>query len=152
LPNNARAGDFSKLPEGKAVFSVCPLPKHNLSSDEYMLMTIRSHDQYNTTIYGLDDRYRGIYNERRVILMNRDDMKINGLKDRDLIDLNSTYNDQVRWAKKFHVVGYDIPQGDIAGYFPELNSLVPIDQYADESRTPISKSVRVRINAHLSPT
>jgi len=134
------------MPDGRAVFSVCDLPEHALDSDEYMLMTIRSHDQYNTTIYGLDDRYRGIYNERRVILMNRSDMADRGFKDRDLVNLNSTYGGQVRHARQFHVVGYDMPKGDIAGYFPELNSLVPIDQYADESRTPISKSIKVRIS------
>ena len=80
--------------------------------------------------------------------MNRSDMKDRGLKDRDLIDLNSTYDNQIRRATQFHVVGYDIPKGDIAGYFPELNSLVPIDQFADESRTPISKSIKVRITSH----
>ena len=136
------------MPNGKAVFSICDVPDHDLDHDEYMLMTIRSHDQYNTTIYGLDDRYRGIYNERRVFFMNRSDMKDRGLKDRDLIDLNSTYDNQIRRATQFHAVGYDIPKGDIAGYFPELNSLVPIDQFADESRTPISKSIKVRITLH----
>jgi len=150
LPNNARTGDFSKLPRGKAIFSICAVPQHDLAEDEYMLMTIRSHDQYNTTIYGLDDRYRGIYNERRVILMNGSDMAERGFKDRDLVDLNSTYGGQVRHVRQFHVVGYDIPKGDIAGYFPELNSLVPIDQFADESRTPISKSVKVRVRAHTT--
>ena len=145
LPNNARTGDFSKLPNGKAIFSICKLPKHTLASDEFLLMTIRSHDQFNTTIYGLDDRYRGIYGERRVVLINSKDLEKLGLKHLDLIDLISMYDGVERMVKQFHVVQYDIPQGNLAAYFPETNPLIPIDQFADKSQTPISKSVRVRI-------
>jgi len=145
LPNNVRDLDFSKLPDGKAQFSVCPLPEHNLRRNEYLLMTIRSHDQFNTTIYGLDDRYRGIYNERRVLLMNKEDMKIHKLKKLDLVDMQSNYNNVTRSVSKFHIVPYDIPRGNLAAYFPETNPLIPIDQYADHSYTPISKSVKVRV-------
>ena len=145
LPNNVRELDFSALPEGKAQFSICPLPNHDLGKNEYLLMTIRSHDQFNTTIYGLDDRYRGIYNERRVLLMNREDMKLHKLNKLDLVDMHSNYNDKKRSVRKFHVVPYDIPRGNLAAYFPETNPLIPIDQYADQSQTPISKSVRVRV-------
>ncbi|MBT8221402.1 MAG: FdhF/YdeP family oxidoreductase [Bacteroidia bacterium] len=147
LPNNARDGDFSKLSKGRAHFSVCPVPDHQLHDDEFLLMTIRSHDQYNTTIYGMDDRYRGIIGERRVILINQKDMAENNLSAKQLIDLSSTYDGQVRWARSFHIVPYNIPKGNLAGYFPELNCLVPIDEFALESRTPISKSVKVRIFA-----
>ncbi|MFY0689925.1 MAG: FdhF/YdeP family oxidoreductase [Cyclobacteriaceae bacterium] len=144
LPNNAREGDFSKLPSGKAQFSICPIPDHHLSQDEFLLMTIRSHDQYNTTIYGMNDRYRGINNERRVVLMNQQDMDRLGLQKLDVVDLVSHYEKE-RKARKFLVIPYDIPQGNLAAYFPETNVLIPIDQYADKSQTPISKSVKVRI-------
>ncbi|MFY0627107.1 MAG: FdhF/YdeP family oxidoreductase [Reichenbachiella sp.] len=145
LPNHTRTRDFSKLPEGRAVFSVCGLPEHTLSNDEFLLMTIRSHDQYNTTIYGLDDRYRGIYNERRVIFMNFNQAKILGYKKFDVVDLISNYNGIERRAHNFLIIPYNIPQGNLAAYFPETNVLIPNDQYADKSFTPISKSVKVTI-------
>jgi molybdopterin-dependent oxidoreductase alpha subunit len=145
LPNNARVGDFSKLPNGRAQFSVCDLPKHDLAKDEFLLTTIRSHDQFNTTIYGLDDRYRGVYNERRVVFINPKDMKKLGLEKLDLINMTSEYDGITRKANTFHAVPYDIPSGDIAAYFPEANSLVPINHFAEHSYTPISKSVKVRI-------
>ncbi|MDP5062590.1 MAG: molybdopterin-dependent oxidoreductase, partial [Maribacter sp.] len=145
LPNNVRELDFSMLPNGKAQFSVNKLPEHKLAKDEYMLMTIRSHDQFNTTIYGLDDRYRGVYNARRVIFMNIDDMKAVGLKKLDVVDMTSTYDDQIRTAHNFKVVPYNIPSGNLASYFPETNVLVPYNHFADRSKTPISKSVKVRL-------
>lgn len=145
LPNNARAGDFSVIPGGKAKFSVCPLPAHDLAQDEFMLMTIRSHDQFNTTIYGLDDRYRGIKNERRVLFMNTEDMDTHELSREQVVHLESYYDGQVRRAENFKVVPYKIPKQNLAAYFPETNMLVPINHYADGSRTPISKSVVVKI-------
>jgi molybdopterin-dependent oxidoreductase alpha subunit len=145
LPNNARSGDFSKLPNGKAQFTVCELPKHDLAKDELLLTTIRSHDQFNTTIYGLHDRYRGVFNERRVVFISADDMKKLGLKKLDLINLTSEYDGKIRRADKFHAVPYDIPSGNVAAYFPETNPLVPINHFAKLSHTPISKSVKVRI-------
>jgi anaerobic selenocysteine-containing dehydrogenase len=108
-------------------------------------MTIRSHDQFNTTIYGLDDRYRGVYNERRVLFMNPGDMKAHGLSDQAVVDLSSTYDGVSRTARKFKVVPYGIPRGNLAAYFPETNVLVPYDRYAKRSNTPISKSINVRI-------
>jgi len=148
LPNNVREADFSKLPGGRAIFSVCPLPEHHLNQDEFLLMTIRSHDQFNTTIYGLDDRYRGVYNECRVLFMNREDIKKYGFKKLQEVDICSEYAGQTRWVKKFLIVPYDIPQQNLAGYFPEMNPLVPIDQFADQSQTPISKSIKVRVSPH----
>lgn len=145
LPNNARDADFSKLPGGKAQFSVCKMPDHNLKSDEFLLMTIRSHDQFNTTIYGLDDRYRGVYNERRVVFVNPEDMKQFNLSKLEVVDLFSEYDGIKRWAYKFLVVPYDIPRGNLAGYFPEMNPLVPINHFADQSQTPISKSIVVKL-------
>ena len=146
LPNNVRELDFSKLPNGKAQLTINKVPQHDLKSDEYMLMTIRSHDQFNTTIYGLDDRYRGVYNERRVIFMNPEDMKIAGLKKLDVVDITSTYDGIKRTANNFKIIPYAIPKGDIAAYFPETNVVVPHNHFADRSRTPISKSIKVTLN------
>ena len=145
LPNNARDKDFSHLPNGKAQFMVNNLPNHNLNEDEFMLMTIRSHDQFNTTIYGLHDRYRGIYNERRVLFMNKKDMAAKGLAKRDVVNLHSHYDGVKRTAEKFLVIPYNIPEGNLGAYFPETNVLVPINHYADRSYTPISKSVKVTV-------
>jgi molybdopterin-dependent oxidoreductase alpha subunit len=145
LPNNVRERDFSKLPNGKAKITINKLPGHVLDKDELMLMTIRSHDQFNTTIYGMDDRYRGVYNERRVLFMNTADMAQHGLKKEDIVDLSSTYDGKVRTAKNFKIIPYKIPAGNVAAYFPETNPLVPFNMFADRSGTPISKSVRVRI-------
>ncbi|TDS19091.1 molybdopterin-dependent oxidoreductase alpha subunit [Maribacter caenipelagi] len=145
LPNNVRDLDFSMLPNGKAQFSINKLPEHKLAKDEYMLMTIRSHDQFNTTIYGLNDRYRGVYNARRVIFMNINDMKAIGLKKFDVVDITSTYDEQIRTAHNFKIVPYNIPSGNLGSYFPETNVLVPFNHFADRSKTPISKSVKVRL-------
>ncbi len=145
LPNNAREGDFSALPGGRAQFSVCALPFHNLKADEFLMMTMRSHDQFNTTIYGLHDRYRGVFNERRVVFMNPDDMAKHSLKNLDLIDVESNYDSILRRAEKFFVVPYDIPKQNLAAYFPEMNVLVPINHFAVQSNTPISKSVVVTV-------
>ncbi|NME67849.1 FdhF/YdeP family oxidoreductase [Flammeovirga aprica] len=145
LPNHARKGDFSKLPGGVAKFSINQLPDHDLKENEFLMMTIRSHDQYNTTIYGLDDRYRGIYNERRVVLIHQNDIEKLGLKANEVVDLISEYNGVERKAENFIIVPYDIPEGNLASYFPEANVLIPNDQFATLSNTPISKSVRVSI-------
>ncbi|MDT0541007.1 FdhF/YdeP family oxidoreductase [Croceitalea sp. P059] len=145
LPNNARVGDFSKLPNGKAQFSVNALAEHKLNENDFILMTIRSHDQFNTTIYDMNDRYRGIYGERRIVFMNPIDMEKRGLKTQQIIDLTSTYKCEKRKAEKFKVVPYAIPKGNLAAYFPETNILVPIDEFAKKSNTPISKSIIVQI-------
>ena len=144
LPNGAREGKFN-TPSGKAQFTVNAVPKWNLKEGEYIMMTIRSHDQYNTTIYGLDDRYRGIYNERRVVMMNAKDIKNAGLKSGDVVDLVGTYQGETRIAKQFIIVPYSIPSRCVATYFPEANVLVPINSYARKSKTPASKAVVVSI-------
>jgi molybdopterin-dependent oxidoreductase alpha subunit len=146
LPNTAREGNFR--PGGTALFTVNPLPEDGLKENELRMMTIRSHDQFNTTIYGMDDRYRGIFNERRVILMNRHDLLERGMKDGDVVDLFSTYDDRERTAPLFRCVEYDIPIGNCATYFPEANVLVPIHRVAKESNTPVSKLVHIRIERH----
>ena len=146
LPNNVRERDFSKLPGGKARITINKLPEHKLKADEFMLMTIRSHDQFNTTIYGMDDRYRGVYNERRLVFMNPDDIRENGLEKMEIVNLSSTYDGKTRTAYNFKVLPYKIPKGNLAAYFPETNALVPYNHFADRSRTPISKSIKVRVN------
>ncbi|MGY5351036.1 FdhF/YdeP family oxidoreductase [Wenyingzhuangia sp. IMCC45533] len=147
LPNHTRRGDFSELPNQSIPFSVCNLPVHDLEKDDFLLMSIRSHDQYNTTIYGMDDRYRGVYNERRVVFINPKDMESLNLKKLDKVDLVSNYEDVERLAKNFLVVPYNIPQGNLAAYYPETNVLIPNNQFADKSYTPISKSVKVKIKS-----
>jgi molybdopterin-dependent oxidoreductase alpha subunit len=144
LPNGAREGVFH-TPDKKAHFTVHPIPIHRLGKGQYIMMTIRSHDQYNTTIYGLDDRYRGIYNGRRIIFMNPDDMREANLKQGDIVDLISHFNSERRVAKHFIVVPFNIPKQCTATYFPETNVLVPIDSYADKSQTPTSKFVLITV-------
>ena len=144
LPNVARERKFKA--DGKAKFTVNKLSEHDLAEDEYLMMTVRSHDQYNTTIYGLDDRYRGIENGRRVLFMNQKDIEKDGLKKGDYVDLTSNYDGVIRVAKLFKVVPFDIPAGNLATYFPETNVLVPYNKFARKSETPISKSIVVKIS------
>ena len=115
------------------------------SSNKFMMMTIRSHDQYNTTIYGLDDRYRGISKGRRVILMNRNDISKCNLSKGELVDLSSEMNSGTVLSPEWFVVPYDIPEGNVATYFPESNCLIPLDSVAERSNTPTSKSVPIGI-------
>ncbi len=143
LPNSARDGNFNTL-SGKAMFTTCEIPKFDLADDEYLMMTIRSHDQFNTTIYGQDDRYRGILNGRRVVLMNKNDITKAGLKHRDTVALASYY-DKERIVENFKIVEYDIKERCIATYFPEANPVIPYTETARKSNTPVSKSIKVKI-------
>ncbi|MDB2462836.1 FdhF/YdeP family oxidoreductase [Algibacter sp.] len=145
LPNGARVRDF-KTKTGKANFTRNKLPEWKLKKDELIMMTIRSHDQFNTTIYGLNDRYRGVYNERRIVFMNREDMKLRSFDEHQVVNIKSEYKNVIREANNFKVVGYDIPKNCCATYFPETNVLVPLDSYAHTAKTPASKSVRVTIS------
>ena len=144
LPNPARARQFPTA-TGRARFTVSPTPRTTLADGELVMMTIRSHDQFNTTIYGLDDRYRGIQGGRRVVLVHRDDLAALGVQPGQLVDLESRFQGQVRQARRFVAVAYDIPRGCAATYFPEANALVPLDSLADKSRTPTSKSVVITL-------
>lgn len=146
LPNNARENDFSKTYTGKANFTINQVSDIVLEKNQYMMMTIRTHDQYNTTIYGLDDRYRGILNERRVVLMNPDDMAEAGLQKNDLVNLVSHFEGQERLAEQFLVIPYAIPRQCTATYFPETNVLVPLHSTARISNTPTSKAVIISIH------
>jgi molybdopterin-dependent oxidoreductase alpha subunit len=147
LPNCNREGKFNTA-SAKAHFQVATFTEPPVQPGELLMMTIRSHDQFNTTIYGLDDRYRGIYNERRVVLMNAHDLAERNLKDGDLVDLTNDHQGKVRKAPRFVVVQYPIPQGCAATYFPEANVLVPISSVADKSNTPASKSVVIKVEKH----
>ena len=146
LPNNARDNNYEPTTTGKANFSLNKPSEIELNNNQFLMMTIRTHDQYNTTIYGLNDRYRGILNERRVILMHKDDIKLLGLKKLDLVDLTSHFNKEKREAKGFLVIPYDIPKQCTATYFPEANVLVPIKSTATISNTPASKTVIITIS------
>jgi molybdopterin-dependent oxidoreductase alpha subunit len=144
LPNCNRDGRFD-TGSAKAHFNIAKFKGMPVNDDELMMMTIRSHDQFNTTIYGLDDRYRGIYNERRVVLMNQKDINKRQLKSGDVVDLCNYYDGRERVAHKFIVVPYPIPQGCAATYFPEANVLVPVTSVADKSNTPTSKQVIIKV-------
>ena len=146
LPNAARDDQYATS-TGAANFTVSPLDPIHLESGQFLLTTLRSHDQYNTTIYGLDDRYRGIFHGRRVVLINREDMQERGWKSGDLLDVTSHFpnegRDELRTALRFAAVPYDIPRRSAAMYFPEANVLVPIGSVALKSNTPTSKAVVV---------
>lgn len=147
LPNKPREGEFP-TPVGKALFTAHPLHEIKVEAGQLVMMTIRTHDQFNTTVYGLDDRYRGIKHERRVILMNIADIRGAGLSAGDIVDLKSHFQGEVRVARQFVVVEYEIPPGCCATYFPETNVLVPIGSTAEKSNTPTSKFVIVTVNLH----
>lgn len=146
LPNAARDDDY-RTRTGKANFVVSAIEPIPLDQGQFLLTTLRSHDQYNTTIYGLDDRYRGIFHGRRVVLMNPDDMNKHGWKAGELLDITSHFRndgkEELRMAPRFVVVPYEIPRRCVATYFPEANVLVPIGSVALRSNTPTSKAVVV---------
>jgi molybdopterin-dependent oxidoreductase alpha subunit len=145
LRNAARERVF-ETPTRRAAFTVQALPRHDLAPGQLLMMTIRSHDQYNTTVYGLDDRYRGIRGGRRVVLVSAADAGERSLRGGDVVDITSHFSDGKRTAKGFVVVPYEIPRGCCATYFPEANVLVPLGAVARKSNTPASKSVVVSLS------
>ncbi|MEU4007405.1 FdhF/YdeP family oxidoreductase [Streptomyces pseudogriseolus] len=146
LPHAPRDERRFPTATGKANFTAAPVEYPHLPEGRLLLQTLRSHDQYNTTIYGLDDRYRGIRNGRRVVLVNPDDARTLKLADGSYVDLVSEWKDGVeRRAPGFRVVHYPTARGCAAAYYPETNVLVPLDATADVSNTPASKSVVVRL-------
>jgi len=147
LPNGSRIGKFNTM-TGKANFNVADVTFQQLKEGELVMMTIRSHDQFNTTIYGLNDRYRGITNERRVIFMNKKDIADLGFKAGDIVDLYNEHNGVERIARKFIIIEFNIPEKCTATYFPETNVLVPIDSVAEKSNTPTSKYIVLKIRKH----
>ncbi|MCG8749663.1 FdhF/YdeP family oxidoreductase [Tenacibaculum finnmarkense] len=148
LPNNARENNYAPTLTGKANFSTNLPSDVVLEENQFMMMTIRTHDQYNTTIYGLNDRYRGVLNERRVIFMNPEDMRAQGLSKLDKVDLTSHFQGEKRSASGFLVVPYSIPKQCTATYFPEANVLVPLKSKARISHTPASKTVIITLLKH----
>ncbi|DAC30537.1 MAG TPA: FdhF/YdeP family oxidoreductase [Candidatus Poseidoniaceae archaeon] len=150
LPNPPKDAQEFDTNDGLASFSVNALPDVSLQSDEFVMMTIRSHDQYNTTIYGLDDRYRGIKGNRRIIMMNPDDMLELEIKTRDVVDVTSHFNGTAILSKQWTVIPYKIPKRNVAAYFPEANELVPLESTADTSNTPTSKWIICTISGHNS--
>jgi anaerobic selenocysteine-containing dehydrogenase len=128
------------------VFTVSPMAAVRVPEGRLVLQTIRSHDQFNTTIYGLDDRYRGIHNGRRVVFISEADLRELGFADGDVVNLVSEWDDGVqRRADGFRLVAYSTPKGCVAAYYPETNPLVPLDSVALDSHTPTSKWVVVRL-------
>jgi len=144
LPNGPREGIFT-TPSQKAHFTVHDIPPAKLLPGQLLMASIRSHDQYNTTIYGLKDRYRGLKNSRRVILMNASDIAAMGFKDGSPVDISSHFNGETRTAGHFTIVAYNIPKGCAATYYPETNVLVALDSVAKLSNTPTSKSIIISL-------
>jgi molybdopterin-dependent oxidoreductase alpha subunit len=144
LRNPAREREW-RVPGGRARLlphALDPMPR---DATLLQLMTVRSHDQYNTTVYGLDDRYRGVDGERRPLFIAAQDLRRLGLEAGERVDLVSVWRDGEREAHDFLLVEYAIPPGCVASYFPETNALVPLDHHAERARTPASKSIPVRL-------
>jgi molybdopterin-dependent oxidoreductase alpha subunit len=144
LPNAAKHRVF-KTSSGKAKLSVCPIPKHDLKPDEFLLTTIRGHDQFNSTIYGLNDRYRGVFDGRRVLFLNPLDMEARNLQAGQIVDIYSHFEGEVRKAPRFAIVPYAIARRSAAAYYPETNVLVPIRSVAAKSNQPAAKSIRITL-------
>ncbi len=151
LPHPPRDSRTFQTPSRRAVLSVTPFEVLQVPDGRLLLQTLRSHDQFNTTIYGLDDRYRGIKGGRRVVFVHPDDIAALGRSEGDVVDLVGEWTDprtgdySERVARDFRIVGYDQPRGCAAAYYPETNPLVPLDHTAEGSRTPASKSLVVRL-------
>src|SRR5580693_2495976 len=144
LPNAAKQRIF-KTSSGKAKLSVCPIPKHDLKPDEFLLTTMRSHDQYNSTIYGLNDRYRGVFGGRRVLFLNPLDMEARNLRAGQIVDIYSHFEGEVRKAPRFAIVPYAVARRSAAAYYPEANVLVPVRSVAAKSNCPAFKCIRITL-------
>lgn len=145
LANAPRDRREWRTPTGRANFIPAAIPRPVVPPGEFVMMTIRTHDQFNTTVYGLDDRYRGVFGGRRVVFMHESDMASAGLQQGQLVDLINRHGGVERVARAFMVAPYRIPRGCVATYFPEANVLVPIGSVAAKSNTPTSKFVLVSI-------
>jgi molybdopterin-dependent oxidoreductase alpha subunit len=144
LPNPAKQRVW-ETPSGKASFSLAAMDVFEVAPGRLVLQTIRSHDQFNTTIYGLNDRYRGISNARRIVFVNPEDLAERGIAPCAAVDLVSFWGDERRTAEAFMAIPYEMPRGSAAAYFPEANVLVPADSRADGSGTPTSKAIEIEI-------
>ncbi|MGW7538430.1 FdhF/YdeP family oxidoreductase [Amycolatopsis sp. NPDC054798] len=149
LPHAPRdSREFTGTATGKGTFTVSELEYPEVPEGRLLLQTLRSHDQYNTTIYGLSDRYRGIEDGRRVVFVHPDDLAALGVADGEIVDLVSEWRDGERRAPSFRAVAYPTARGCAAAYFPEANALVPLDSVAEKSNTPVSKAVVIRLEPH----
>lgn len=149
LPHAPRdSREFTGTATGKGTFTVSELEYPHVPEGRLLLQTLRSHDQYNTTIYGLSDRYRGIEDGRRVVFVNPDDLAELGIADGEIVDLVSEWRDGDRRSPQFRAVSYPTARGCAAAYFPEANALVPLDSVAEKSNTPVSKAIVVRLEPH----
>jgi anaerobic selenocysteine-containing dehydrogenase len=150
LPHPPRDSRTFQTSSGKAEFAASPIELLHVPEGHLVLQTLRSHDQFNTTIYGLSDRYRGIEDGRRVVFVHPDDIAALGFADGDLVDLVAHWeaDDVRRVARRFRIVSYDTPRGSAAAYYPETNPLVPLDSTAIGSNTPTSKSVMISLEQH----
>ncbi len=146
LPSAVR-GRTWRTASGKLELTTHALPQLDVRADELVLMTIRTHDQFNTTVYEENDRYRGVYGDRRVVFMHAADLASRGLTDGARIDVTSRFGEELRTVRDFRARAYDIPRGCAAAYFPETNPLVALHSVADESHTPTSKSIVVSVRA-----
>jgi molybdopterin-dependent oxidoreductase alpha subunit len=149
LPNAAKQRIF-KTSSGKAKFTVCPIPQHQLEAGEFLLTTIRSHDQFNSTIYGLNDRYRGVFGGRRALFLNPIDMKERNLQAGQIVDICSHFEGEVRKAPRFAIVPYAIARRSAAAYYPEANVLVPVRSVAAKSNCPAFKCIRITLHPSAS--
>jgi molybdopterin-dependent oxidoreductase alpha subunit len=152
LPNAARDSREFETSTGKAHVTANPLTAVDVPAGHLLLQSLRSHDQFNTTIYGYDDRYRGIKHGRNVVFVNPDDLDALGFADGDPVDLVSVADDGERRLSGLRAVAYPTSIGCAATYYPEANVLVPLDATADESNTPVSKSLVVRLEPGRGPT
>jgi molybdopterin-dependent oxidoreductase alpha subunit len=144
LPSGARQRRFATR-DARAHFTVHELPDGEVPAGRLRLTTLRSHDQFNTTIYGHDDRYRGLTGDRRVVLVHPDDLAAAGLREGQRVDVTSHFRGETRCIRGFRLVAYDVPRGCAAAYFPEANPLVAVDSVADGSHTPTYKSIEVSL-------
>ncbi|MBF6241258.1 FdhF/YdeP family oxidoreductase [Nocardia otitidiscaviarum] len=159
LPHPPRDAREFRTATGKANFATNALHWLPVPEGRLILQTLRSHDQYNTTIYGLDDRYRGIHNGRKVVLLNAEDIAALGFVEDELVDLVSEWTNpatpdaapQERRVSGFRLVAYSTPRGNAAAYYPETNPLVPLDHVARRSNTPVSKAITIRLERHRHP-
>ncbi|MEO0447233.1 MAG: FdhF/YdeP family oxidoreductase, partial [Verrucomicrobiota bacterium] len=145
LPNDAKERRWTTT-SGKATFLSEPVDQFTVGEGRLVLQTLRSHDQFNTTVYGMNDRYRGIGLGRRIVFLNPEDMKERSISPVSLVDLTSYWQSEVRVAKEFYAIPYDMPRGAAAAYFPETNCLVPVLSKARKSHTPTSKAVEISVS------
>ena len=146
LPNGARERVFNTA-SGKAKLTSCPVPRNDLAPGELLMTTVRSHDQFNTVVYGMDDRYRGVWGGRRVLFVNPEDLRERGLADGQSVDITSHFAGETRTALRFRAIAYPIARMSAAAYFPEANVLVPVGSVAAESNQPAHKHVRITLRA-----